>query len=299
MLGYGNDPDGVLRSLSQTTRRLVTVLDGALLLATGILMISWVVGRPILYVPDAPVVSPFTAFSLLLLVSVRLCRMHLTTWPAPLSMAMIGLVLGGNVSSILMLLAAPPGFMQAFPDIVITSIMTSVGLVVFGLYDLIIVLRKTPRSAFLLDDALIHLALVPGGLSLLGYLTGNPLYLSIGEDPRVGISPLEMAFMGSYAVGAVLSNPRLFLWQFLAASWGNRIAFSALFANQFVAPVVVALVFATPGQSGPGIEFFVMLAGVLATLSFLLFQACHRSQQVLHRQRPGGDDEAERTGRGT
>jgi hypothetical protein len=276
MTVYGNDPDGVLQSLSQTIRRLVTLLDGALLLATGILIISWVVGRPIFYLPDAPVVSPFTAFSLLLLTSVRLCRMHLSTWPVPLSLAMIGLVLGGNASSILMLLTAPPGFMQAFPDIVITSIMTSVGLVLFGLHDLFTVLRKTPQSAFIFDDVVLHLALVPGGLSLLGYLTGNPLYLSIGEDPRVGISPLEMAFMGSYAVGAVLSNPRLFLWQFLAASWGNRIAFSALFANQFAAPVVVAFAFAKPERSGPGIELFVMLAGVLATLSFLLFQAWQR-----------------------
>jgi hypothetical protein len=202
--------------------------------------------------------------------------MHLQTWPAPLSLAMYGLVLGGNVSSILMLLTAPPGFMQAFPDIVITSIMTSVGLTLFTLYDLIVVLRKSPQSAFLLDDALIHLALVPGGLSLIGYLTGNPLYLSIGEDPRVGISPLEMAFMGTYAVSAVLSNPRLFLWQFLAANWGNRFAFIALFTNQFVAPVVVALVFATPGSEGPGIELFVLLAGVVATLSFLMFQAYQR-----------------------
>jgi len=273
---HGNDPDSVLQSLGRTSRRVVTVLDGALVLATAAVIVSWIVGRPILYVPDAPVVSPFTAFSLLLLAGVRLCRMHLSTWPAPLSLAMIGLVLSGNASSLLMLLTAPPDFMHAFPDIVITSIMTSVGLVLFGLYDLFVVLRKTPQSVFLVDDALLHLALVPGGLSLIGYLTGNPLYLSIGEDPRVGISPVEMAFMGSYAVGAVLSNPRLFLWQFLAAGWGNRVTFAILFANQFIAPVVVAYAFTNPEPSGPGVELFVLLAGVLATLSFLLFQACQR-----------------------
>lgn len=154
--------------------------------------------------------------------------------------------------------------------------MTSVGLLLFGLYDLFVELSKTPLSVFLVDDALIHLALVPGGLSLIGYLTGNPLYLSIGEDPRVGISPLEMAFMGTYAVGAVLSNPRLLLWQLLAAGWGNRVTFAILFANQSVAPVLVAYAFAKPEPIGPGVELFVLLAGVLATLSFLLFQAYQR-----------------------
>ena len=70
-------------------------------------------------------------------------------------------------------------------------------------------LRETPESAFIMDDLLIHLALVPGGLSLLGYLLGNPVYLSIHADPRVGISPLEMGFLGLYAVAAVVANPRL------------------------------------------------------------------------------------------
>ena len=147
------------------------------------------------------------------------------------------------------------------------------GLVLFCAYDLIIVLRETPESAFIMDDLLIHLALVPGGLSLLGYLLGNPTYLSIHADPRVGISPLEMAFMGLYAVAAVVSNPRLFLWQFLAASWSNRLVFGLLFLNQFVAPLVVELSFSTTGTRGPGIERFVLLAGVLTTMAFLLMQA--------------------------
>jgi len=151
--------------------------------------------------------------------------------------------------------------------------MTSLWLVLFCAYDLIIVLRQTPESAFIMDDLLIHLALVPGGLSLLGYLLGNPTYLSIHADPRVGISPLEMAFMGLYAVAAVVSNPRLFLWRFLAASWSNRLVFGLLFLNQFVAPLVVALSFSTAGTHGPGIELFVLLAGVLTTMAFLLMQA--------------------------
>jgi hypothetical protein len=151
--------------------------------------------------------------------------------------------------------------------------MTSVGLVLFCLYDLVIELRETPESAFIADDLLIHLALVPGGLSLLGYLLGNSTYLSVHVDPRVGISPLEMGFLGLYAVAAVVSNPRLFLWRFLSASWSNRLVFGLLFANQFVAPLVVALILRRPGATGPGVELFVMLAGVVTTMAFLLLQA--------------------------
>jgi hypothetical protein len=151
--------------------------------------------------------------------------------------------------------------------------MTSIGLVLFCLYDLVTSLRETPESAFIMDDVLIHLALVPGGLSLLGYLLGNPTYLSIHADPRVGISPLEMAFLGLYATAAIVSNPRLFLWRFLAEGWANRVVFAVLFLNQFGAPLVVALLLSKPGASGPGIELFVMLAGVVTTISFLLLQA--------------------------
>ncbi len=130
---------------------------------------------------------------------------------------MTGLVLGGNVSSMLILETAPAEMWAGIPDLVLTSVMTSIGLVLFCAYDFVVTLRETPRSAFIMDDLLIHLALVPGGLSLLGYILGNPAYLSVHADPRVGISPLEMAMMGLYATAAVVSNPRLFLWQFLSA----------------------------------------------------------------------------------
>ena len=40
-----------------------------------------------------------------------------------------------------------------------------------------------------------------------------------------------------------------------------------------VAPLVVALSLSRPGSQGPGIELFVMMGGVLATMSFLLIQA--------------------------
>jgi hypothetical protein len=82
-----------------------------------------------------------------------------------------------------------------------------------------------------------------------------------------------MAFLGLYATAAIVSNPRLFLWRFLAAGWPNRVVFAALFVNQFVAPLAVALLLSKPGASGPGVELFVMLAGVVTTISFLLLQA--------------------------
>jgi len=189
------------------------------------------------------------------------------------SLALTGLVLGGNVASIVLLAVMPPQLQSSFSGIVLTSAMTSIGLVLFCLHDLVVELRDTPESAFIMDDLLIHLALVPGGVSLLGYILSNPTYLSVHADPRVGISLLEMGFMALYAAGAIISNPRLFLWRFLSAGWNNRLVFAGLFVNQFVAPIVVALLLSSRGSRGAGIELFVMLAGVVATISFLLLQA--------------------------
>jgi len=260
-------------ALERPRLRLTTAIDLTIGAGCVAVLAAWMAGQPVFYSPSAPVMSPFTALSLLIMVAVRQARLHFETWPMVLSLAMIGLVLGGNVSSIVMLATTPAELWASFPRLVLTSVMTSIGLVIFCAYDLVIVLRKTPESAFILDDLLIHLALVPGGLSLLGYLLGNPTYLSVHADPRAGISPLEMAFLGLYAVAAVVSNPQLFLWRFLAAGWTNRMVFAGLFANQFAAPLVVALLLAKPGASGPGVELFVMLAGVIATMSFLLVQA--------------------------
>lgn len=259
--------------LEGTRLRVTTAIDVVLGAGCVVVATAWLVGQPVLYSASSPVLSPFTALSLFLMVAVRQAQLHLDTWPMALSLAMTGLVLGGNVSSIVMLAMTPAELWASFPGLVLTSVMTSIGLVIFCAYDLVISLRRTPDSAFILDDLLIHLALVPGGLSLLGYLLGNPTYLSIHADPRVGISPLEMAFLGLYAVAAVVSNPRLFLWRFLGAGWANRAVFAVLFGNQFLAPLVVALWLARPGASGPGVELYVMLAGVVATMSFLLLQA--------------------------
>ena len=262
-------------------RKLTTGIDVLLAAGAAAVVLAWVLGHPILYSKAAPVMSPFTAFSLLVLVLVRQGRLWDRDWPVTLNFAMTGLVLGGNVSSILLIGLMPADVWAAFSGIVLTSAMTSLGIVLFCLYDLVLVVRETPRSAFILDDILIHLALVPGGLSLLGYLLSNPTYLSVHADPRVGISPLEMVFMGLYAVAAVVSNPRLFLWGFLAESRTNRLVFAGLFANQFAVPLVVALAFSTARAKGPGLELFVMLAGVVTTMAFLLLQArAHRRREA-------------------
>lgn len=266
--------------LERRRLRLTTAIDLAIGAGCVAVLAAWLAGRPVFYSPSAPVMSPFTALSLLIMVAVRQARLHFETWPLVLSLAMIGLVLGGNVSSIVMLATTPAELWASFPNLVLTSVMTSIGLVIFCAYDLVIVLRKTPESAFILDDLLIHLALVPGGLSLLGYLLGNPTYLSVHADPRVGISPLEMGFLGLYAVAAVVSNPQLFLWRFLATGWTNRLVFAGLFANQFAAPLLAAVLLSKRGASGPGVELFVMLAGVVATMSFLLLQARLRVREL-------------------
>ena len=253
--------------------RTATALDLGVGVVCAAVLAGWLIGRPLFYSAVAPVMSPFTALSLLIMVIVRQARLHLDTWPMVLSLAMSGLVLGGNLSSMLMLSTMPAELWSSFPTLVLTSVMTSIGLVCFCAYDMVIALRKTPESAFILDDLLLHLALVPGGLSLLGYLLGNPTYLSVHTDPRVGISLPEMACLGAYAVAAAVSNKQLFLWPFLAARRSNRVVFATLFANQFVAPLVVALLLTRPGASGPGLELFVMLAGVVTTLTFLVVQA--------------------------
>ena len=150
--------------------------------------------------------------------------------------------------------------------------MTSMGLILFCSYDMVTALRET-ESAVIVDDVLIHLALVPGGLSLLGYLLANPTYLSIHADPRVGISPLEMGFMGLYAAAATPVQRAVVPLAVLASGWANRVVFVLLFVNQFVAPLIVGLLLVRPVASGPGVELFVMLAGVVTTISFLLLQA--------------------------
>lgn len=252
---------------------LITALDLAILSGSGIYLILWFTDLNFLYTENAPVLSPLTCFSLLLMTGGRLAHKHLTAWPTLLTMAWLGIVIGGNLSSIMVQMMMPTLITDTYHRLVPTSIMTSFGLIAFCTYELLIIIRKTPRQAFILDDILLHLALVPGGLSLLGHTIDNPYYISSSADPRIGISLLEMAFMGAYAVVAALANRDLFLWHFLRTSAANRLIFVILVTNQYLAPVFVAWLAPGSAQTGPGVELFVMLGGVLATLMFLIISA--------------------------
>ncbi len=231
-------------------------------------MSLWALKYDLLYSPHSPVISPFTAFSLLLMSGGRLALRHLTAFPMLLTMSWLGITIGGNISSILVQWMFPTLITDTFPHLVPTSIMTSGGLIIFCCYELLVILRKTPQQAFILDDILLHLALVPGGMSLLGHALGNPYYISSNYDPRVGINLLEMIFMAAFALSSALNNHELFLWSFLKEKLSNRLIFITLFINQYMAPVVVAWLINSQGP-GAGLELFIMLGGVFATLMFL------------------------------
>ena len=63
-------------SLTPLERRVTTVIDAALVTGAGAVILAWILGYPILYTSSAPVMSPFTAFSLLVLALVRQARVH-------------------------------------------------------------------------------------------------------------------------------------------------------------------------------------------------------------------------------
>lgn len=92
--------------LGRARLRPTTAIDLVLGVGAAVVMAAWLVGRPVLYSTSAPVMSPFTARSLFIMMAVRQARLHLETWPMVLSLPMTGLVLRGNVSSILTLSAA-------------------------------------------------------------------------------------------------------------------------------------------------------------------------------------------------
>ena len=89
--------------------RISTAIDFVLLLGSLVVTVMWLFDSPPLYSEDSPVMSIFTSFSILLMVGSRLARKLLFGWPTALTLAVIGLVLGGNVSSMLIHLSMPPG----------------------------------------------------------------------------------------------------------------------------------------------------------------------------------------------
>lgn len=254
-------------------QKLCLLGDGFLVLFCLVYLGLWLSGLDFFTSPDRPSLSPFTCLSLLLMSGGRLAQKHLTAWPTPLTMAWLVIVIGGNCSSVMVQMILPNLITDTFPRLIPTSMLTSFGLISFCIYELLVILRKTPDQAFILDDILLHLALIPGAFSLLGHLSGNSYYISSAANPQIGISLVEMALMALYAGVAILENSDLFLWRFLAKSPSNRLIFAMLFVNQYLAPLFVVWVSGRAYAGDLGIEFFVLLGGVLATLSFLLLNS--------------------------
>ena len=104
--------------------RTATALDLGVGVVCAAVLAGWLAGRPLFYTAVAPVMSPFTALSLLIMVIVRQARLHLETWPMVLSLAMSGLVLGGNLSSMLMLSTMPAELWSSFPTCSLLEMVT-------------------------------------------------------------------------------------------------------------------------------------------------------------------------------
>lgn len=258
------------------------VIDGLVLILSAVTFFYWFSGHGLFYSENSPVLSPFTSLSIAMMTLVRVAGRHLHTWSKPMSLALLGLVACGNLTSIWVHWISPELFLKTIPELVTTSPMTSVGLILFCCYEILFVLRETPKTAFILDDILLHLALFPGGLSLLGHWLGVSAYTSNPMDPRVGISPLEMVLMASFTVAALLSNPNLFLWTFLKKGLSNKFIFALFFINQYVAAFLFGFFFRSPQTPTDqvGLEFYIMLAGVLTTLLFLTQQAISHNKTV-------------------
>ena len=268
--------------MEKYSERLAKILNFIIFFGTIIVIGAWFAGKPLFYSPNGPVMSIFTAISLFLIVGLRLATKYFPLWPYPGTVALLMIVGGGNLSSLMMLASAPSIHVDASSSLVMTSVFTSAGLVFFSTYEIITYLRKSSEEVFVFYDILIHLALVPGELSLIGHLVSNPTYLSMGIDPRVGISILEMCFMAALAASTVFSNKNLVLWQFLKGGIGNQIIFTALFANQYIAPLLyLFFIGKKPETQSYGAELFIMLGGVFATLGFILMQAFGPNKESL------------------
>ncbi|MDH5655517.1 MAG: hypothetical protein OEZ34_06385 [Spirochaetia bacterium] len=256
------------------------ILEFIIFSASIAIAASWILGTPLFYSDSGPVISVFTALSLIILVAVRLTGRFLFGWPLPLTLAMLVIVLGGNLTSIIMVSSLPPEFTKAF-GLVFTSAATSTGLIVYCVYELFTKLRKTPQNAFIFDDILLHIAVLPVAMGLLGYVFQKPFYTGNSADPRIGTTFLELSLMALFAVNAVFSNRNLFFWRLLSSGWSNRITFFILIVNQFALPFIVGWYFQGVEElKSFGLEVYVMLANGIAVISFLMIQAyLHYSQK--------------------
>ena len=118
---------------------------------------SVALGMPLFYNPNGPVMSIFTAISLFFIVGIRLATRYFSLWPFTVNVALLMIVGGGNLSSLLMLMSAPKVHINTTSSLVMTSMFTSLGFFLFSIYEILVYLRKTPKNVFILDDILIHL----------------------------------------------------------------------------------------------------------------------------------------------
>jgi hypothetical protein len=260
------------------TEPLALYLNSLVAMSTLLTMVLWLVLGD-LALGSGPQISPLTLLSLFIIVAIRLAQTCLGTWSKPMSLALLGLVACGNMSSLSMSLLIPDLFLKATPDLVPTYWMTSVGLIIFCLYEVFLLLRTHTQKFYIIDDILLLLVLFPGGLSLLGYSLGVQAYTVSTLDPRSGVSLLEIIFMATTTLPAVLANPNLYLWSFLKQGRRNQIIFAILFFNQYVVAFLVGILFRSPEMSPNdiGLELFVMLSGFLATLLFLIVHSQNES----------------------
>lgn len=123
--------------------QITCVLDLILLGSATVVFFLWIGDVPPFYSSTRPVLSPFTCFSLMLLSGSRIALQHLKSFPSPLSLALLLLVIGGNISSVMVQSIEPELLKSAFPHLVGTSVSTSFGLIMFACYEaLIIVIAK-------------------------------------------------------------------------------------------------------------------------------------------------------------
>lgn len=261
-------------------KRVLAGFEWLILVGSLVTLLYWLTGKGLFYSDTQPVLSAFTSVSLLIMIIPRMANRYTDTWPPTISLALLGVVACGNATSLLIQLMTPELFFTAIPSAVPTSAITSTGIILVCAYEILIILRKTPKTAFILDDILLHLALFPGALSLLGHLSGVQVYRGSSIDPRVGVSILEMLLMGSFVFVAAVSNRDLFLWSFLSKKQINRMIFIILFANQYVFAFALAPFLRSPNLSTHqvGIEFYILLAGALATLLFLILNAASKNR---------------------
>ncbi|MBP7281710.1 MAG: hypothetical protein KBA66_09050, partial [Leptospiraceae bacterium] len=67
--------------MEKYSEKLAKILDFIILAGTVIVILAWILGKPLFYNPNGPVMSMFTAISLFFLVGLRLATRYFPLWP--------------------------------------------------------------------------------------------------------------------------------------------------------------------------------------------------------------------------